>query len=173
MKTTTLFAALALALGSGAVLANDIQIDAGLLPQDASAPFGHLFTHDVGLFTDTIDFTVPTGSLGSSAHALNLMLGSTSIYDISALSYSVWGGTSASDTVWYGTFPGNNISYDIGLSTPGAYHIRVTGNADGVYGGAYAIALVSGVPEPETYGMLLAGLGLVGFVARRRAVKTA
>ena len=27
---------------------------------------------------------------------------------------------------------------------------------------------VSAVPEPETYGMLLAGLGLVGFVARRR-----
>lgn len=28
---------------------------------------------------------------------------------------------------------------------------------------------VSAVPEPETYGMLLAGLGLVGFAARRRA----
>jgi hypothetical protein len=29
----------------------------------------------------------------------------------------------------------------------------------------------SAVPEPETYGMLLAGLGLIGFVARRRAAK--
>ena len=28
--------------------------------------------------------------------------------------------------------------------------------------------LVSGVPEPETYAMLLAGLGLLGFAARRR-----
>ena len=28
---------------------------------------------------------------------------------------------------------------------------------------------VSAVPEPETYGMLLAGLGLIGFVARRNA----
>jgi len=27
------------------------------------------------------------------------------------------------------------------------------------------------VPEPETYAMLLAGLGLIGFVARRRAAK--
>ncbi len=27
------------------------------------------------------------------------------------------------------------------------------------------------VPEPETYGMLLAGLGLIGFAARRRAAK--
>ncbi len=29
-------------------------------------------------------------------------------------------------------------------------------------------AFTSPVPEPETYGMLLAGLGLVGFLARRR-----
>jgi hypothetical protein len=27
---------------------------------------------------------------------------------------------------------------------------------------------VTAVPEPETYAMLLAGLGLVGFAARRR-----
>jgi choice-of-anchor A domain-containing protein len=32
---------------------------------------------------------------------------------------------------------------------------------------------VSAVPEPETYAMLLAGLGLVGFMARRRKSKTA
>ena len=29
---------------------------------------------------------------------------------------------------------------------------------------------VSGVPEPENYAMLLAGLGLIGFVARRRVL---
>lgn len=27
---------------------------------------------------------------------------------------------------------------------------------------------VSAVPEPETYAMLLAGLGMIGFMARRR-----
>jgi len=32
---------------------------------------------------------------------------------------------------------------------------------------------VSDVPEPETYAMLLAGLGLMGFVARRRKQKAA
>jgi hypothetical protein len=33
------------------------------------------------------------------------------------------------------------------------------------------VSLTSAVPEPETYGMLLAGLGLVAFVARRKAAK--
>lgn len=37
----------------------------------------------------------------------------------------------------------------------------------GSYGGTLNIA-VSAVPEPETYAMMLAGLGLVGFLALRR-----
>ncbi|HCX81213.1 MAG TPA: hypothetical protein DHV01_06365 [Rhodoferax sp.] len=31
--------------------------------------------------------------------------------------------------------------------------------------------MVTAVPEPETYSMLLAGLGLIGTVARRRSAK--
>jgi len=33
---------------------------------------------------------------------------------------------------------------------------------------ANAVSAIAAVPEPETYAMLLAGLGLMGFVARRR-----
>lgn len=32
---------------------------------------------------------------------------------------------------------------------------------------------ISAVPEPETYAMLLAGLGMIGFVARRRKIRAA
>ncbi len=32
---------------------------------------------------------------------------------------------------------------------------------------------VGAIPEPETYAMMLAGLGLLGFVARRRKQKQA
>jgi len=32
---------------------------------------------------------------------------------------------------------------------------------------------VTAVPEPETYAMLLAGLGLMGTIARRRKAKSA
>lgn len=37
----------------------------------------------------------------------------------------------------------------------------------------YVPSAVTPVPEPETYGMLLAGLGMLGFVARRRKKKEA
>jgi hypothetical protein len=45
------------------------------------------------------------------------------------------------------------------------------------YGSYYAMAVRSGdvmaaVPEPETYAMLLAGLGLIGVVSRRRTTKS-
>jgi len=37
-----------------------------------------------------------------------------------------------------------------------------------ISGGGQVVAAVVAVPEPETYAMLLAGLGLMGFAARRR-----
>ena len=51
------------------------------------------------------------------------------------------------------------------------YTLRVTGgllpgHTSGSYAGNFHI---SPIPEPETYAMLLAGLGLIGFSLRRRA----
>lgn len=55
------------------------------------------------------------------------------------------------------------------LLSAGNYHFSVTGSADGSAGGLYTLtSQVAVIPEPETYVMLLAGLGLMGFVARRR-----
>lgn len=45
---------------------------------------------------------------------------------------------------------------------------RATGNSDALGTLLDKVSLVSAVPEPETYGMLLAGLGMIGFMARRR-----
>jgi len=53
----------------------------------------------------------------------------------------------------------------------GSYWLYVTGTKTGStasYSGS--ISAISPVPEAETYSMMLAGLGLMGFVARRRKV---
>ncbi|MBI1989245.1 MAG: PEP-CTERM sorting domain-containing protein, partial [Betaproteobacteria bacterium] len=42
-----------------------------------------------------------------------------------------------------------------------------TPNPTGESGGI----ILAAIPEPETYAMMLAGLGLMGFVARRRRQK--
>jgi hypothetical protein len=51
----------------------------------------------------------------------------------------------------------------------GDYYVLVSGNlvsdTSASFGGAVMLAPV---PEPETYGMMLAGLGVLGFLARRR-----
>ena len=60
-----------------------------------------------------------------------------------------------------------------GGAAPGSYTLKVAGTRTGTYGsyaGNIGIAPVnvSAIPEPETYAMMLAGLGLLGFSARRR-----
>jgi hypothetical protein len=54
--------------------------------------------------------------------------------------------------------------------TGGAY-LSVNGVVDGSLGGIYSgsISSVSPIPEPESFAMLLAGLGLMGAVVRRRS----
>lgn len=51
----------------------------------------------------------------------------------------------------------------------GNYYLQVSGTVVGNTGGAFAGSVaLNPVPEPETYGMMLAGLGVLGFLARRR-----
>jgi len=52
----------------------------------------------------------------------------------------------------------------------GSYWLYVTGTKTGVASYNGSISAISPVPEAETYSMMLAGLGLMGFVARRRKV---
>lgn len=51
----------------------------------------------------------------------------------------------------------------------GSYFFSVTGSANGAGGGLYTLSSeLSPVPAPESFGLLVAGLGLLGIMARRR-----
>ena len=62
-------------------------------------------------------------------------------------------------------------TFSFAYSAPGVNNGKGQGLADEGWG--IASASVSAVPEPETYAMLLAGLGVIGAVARRRRLNKA
>lgn len=65
--------------------------------------------------------------------------------------------------VW--TVAGDNL-------VAGDYYLRVDGNVVSGEGASFGGAvMLAPVPEPETYGMMLGGLGVLGFLARRRQGK--
>jgi hypothetical protein len=64
---------------------------------------------------------------------------------------------------------GNSLTLNYDQPLSGASFVTVTGISNGTAGAIYAGAVAAAVPEPETYAMLLAGLGLMGAVVRRRS----
>jgi hypothetical protein len=98
-------------------------------------------------------------------------------FTLSSMLSDVTGDTNSSGVSWFGvllqsptvpytaldTNPDDGFSFK-GLSA-GTYALTFLGSGTGGYGGFYT---VTAVPEPETYAMMLAGLGAIGFVAARR-----
>lgn len=140
-------------------------------------------SHSAGSFVDNLifNFGVPLAVGGS----INLIKGFSfsSLEDGGVVLDSITG-TTKSSTLEDGEIR-NTFTYR--ASQAGALPFTFTGNsftliASGTafgpsssYSGivnatpAFASPPVSPVPEPETYAMMLAGLGVLGFVARRKA----
>lgn len=185
MKQTLIAIALASAVTSAQAATINLNgasfpYNLGADPTDANI---YSVTHAVGSFTDVFTFTLTAASDTISSAVALLLPGLTG-----GPSYAIDNGT-----LTLFSDPGNdgaagvnvalaNTTY--GSSTgilaynnaaAGSYFWAVSGDAVGSQGGVYLYAAntAAAVPEPETYAMMLAGLGLIGFIGRRRLTKGA
>jgi len=141
-----------------------------------SATATNTYSSAIGAFSDhflfNLDHTFEAGASVTSSYVkgkdvqitgFNIVQYGTSESDIIKTVYGV------NELATNGVGKKDWWTLDTSWLVAGNYYLEVTGNVLGANGGSYSADLnVAAVPEPETYAMLLGGLGLVGFVARRR-----
>lgn len=146
-----------------------------------NANFGDSFAASTAgsAFTDIFTFNVSgqpfdaAGSLTSSyldtPLTKDLLITSLSLYRYDPATNQVLGNAiSGINNTGFGQHPVDAWSIE-GFGLQGGYYaLRVDGLVVGAGGGAFgADFTISPVPEPQTWGMLLAGLGLLGVTALR------
>ena len=167
--------ALALTLSASVFAINAQAAVLALGPDTNASPFAEQYQFsdpeiEAGSFTDYILLSVTpyrdlTASLSSTSdNAFTFDTFGLYTGDINGVNTLVQSGTVGNIFA--------NLSFG-GLTESGlggSYFLKVTGTLGGT--GSYNgnITLATAVPEPETYGMMAVGLGLMGFVARRRKV---
>ena len=162
MSAVALTLCLGLAAGSANASVSTISGWEGSTTAGYSATFQH---NGVGMtFTDSYTFSLPAGSSGNGAANSISLGGNAVIFDAFTL-YETSAGLLCSGATG-GTI--SSLSFSNG-AVPGAYTLNVNGHKTSNLAGSYTgNVVVSPVPEPKTYAMMLLGLGLMGFSARRR-----
>lgn len=186
MKKTLLAIALASAVGGAqaatvSLAGGDFPYDLGVNPTDDNI---YSVTHDVESFLDVFTFSLTTVSdtISSAVSLLLPGLGANgSSYEIDNGTLSLFSdpdgdGAAGVNVALASTNYGDSTGVlEYNNAAVGSYYWAVAGDAVGSNGGVYLYAAntVAVIPEPETYAMMLAGLGLIGFIGRRRLAKSA
>lgn len=180
MINSSLKRAVAVALLAGAsVGANAAVTDLGQISFGNPMTFsGVVVGNGVGI-NDVFTFTLEQPNVSSGYSVVNVPLNfgggtfDTILSTISLLSYGADGnrGTVDDQLLASSVAPGgDSLSLTYNQALTGPAYINITGLTTGTEGGIYSGAIgVSPVPEPESFAMLLAGLGLMGAVVRRRS----
>lgn len=164
--------ATALTCSAGGALAADLAVSHDL----TAGPFFMFVGKAVGAFTDTFTFTFTSLPSTASFTIDELSLGSfTNIDWDDAAAATLSGGGLAAPLVLGEAGIDSSFSFSNILVTASPIVLTLKGVADGtgipgqISPGTYSVAAVAApIPEPETYAMMLAGLGAIGFMAARR-----
>lgn len=132
-----------------------------------------------GPFNDIFSFILPPNS-GSGYSILNFPLSIPGAENFNTVISSISLYSNADGILFNGDDTnvasflvpgGNTIGFTGEPSLGGSMYISISGIANGSLGGLYSGSIsVSAIPEPETYAMLLAGLGIIGAIVRRRSL---
>lgn len=130
-------------------------------------------------FEDYITFVIPAASSTTTNNAVfNISVFSTILSQFAAYSVGLYSGTPAfvplTPAISSLTYTAGQLAAPVASGTftdvlnPGSYYLQVKGVAIGVNPFYNMQVIAAPVPEVSTYAMLLAGMAVVGFVARRR-----
>jgi len=124
-------------------------------------------------FSDNYLFSMPLASahLIGGANAIGSQIGTHAAIVIDH--YELWNATTSTLISSATSLPSQIAVFDVPeaiYSLSDVYKLHIDGHLTGASShGSYAGTLsVTHLPEPETYAMFMAGLGLMGFIARRR-----
>ncbi|QHJ00693.1 PEP-CTERM sorting domain-containing protein [Xylophilus rhododendri] len=177
-KKLCLAGALVLSLGSS--LAEAATVDLGTVSgttttgsSTSSGSFSDLYNFSVGANDGTafVSSAVTFGSYGVTLSSISLYAGTfTSASALSGLTAIFSSSSTSLVNLGNGIYSNTVSGATVSLSSLSDYTLVVTGTSAG--SSAYTTLIsVAAVPEPESYAMLLAGLGLMGCVVRRRSSK--
>lgn len=161
---------LGLAAGSANAVVTEVTLS-GNYTTGYAGTFGQVVS---GAFNSIYSFAMPVATSGGGA-SNTISLDNNRSFSFSAFNlYSAYNEVTntLSGLISTGTFstvaPLEIASLNFSsLAAPATYYLNVIGSATTTASYAGNIN-ISPVPEPETYAMMLAGLGLIGFSARRR-----
>lgn len=165
MKIKTFFAATAIAAASvGSSVASTATGGGSLGALTAGASFSSKVDGD---FLDDWSFTLSSPSIvGTTLMNLSFTFFGP-VNNITGFAASLDATPLTLSTTTAGSWTAQVLAGGASLNT-GLHHLWVSGTA--ATGASYSGSIVAApVPEPEAYGMLLAGLGMMGAIARRRS----